>query len=232
MLPGTTDLELAEQLLRIAHDPELRRTLHERLGDYCHRCRNQLNSLKLSLYLAIKQTPAARASLWTEIDRCYQELESRVDQIQTLCRPMTLSRVTLGLDLLIEDRREQWSHVMISQGRTLEFVAPAERAVASFDVQRMGQALDSLVAWRAGEGASSLPVRMRWWAEAGFAHLVWEEPLESTTRLPESRAESRSRTWALPLIARVAEAHEGDCRVQDDQPWRIEISWPSRPPSL
>ena len=77
MHPGKTDLEFAEQLLRIAEDPDLRWTIYERLGEYCHRCRNQLNSLKLSIYLARKQSPASRPCLWTEIERDYQVLEQR-----------------------------------------------------------------------------------------------------------------------------------------------------------
>jgi len=129
MLPGATDPRFAEQLMRIAKDPDLRRSLYERLGDYCHKCRNQLNSLKLSLYLVRRQPSTTRQDLWAEIDGHYQELERRVDLIQTLCRPMALSRVTLGLELLIEDRREPWTRLMAATGRNLELVPPAERAV-------------------------------------------------------------------------------------------------------
>jgi hypothetical protein len=228
MRQGTTEDPLAEQLLRIARDPELRRTVYKWLGDYCHQCRNRLNSLKLGIYLAIKQSPSANSGRWTEIDRQYRELERRVDRLQTLCRPMSLSRVTLALDLLIEDRRESWTRSMSSNDRSLEFVPPAERAIASFDVERMGQALDSLVAWRAGDGSSSRSAKVRWWVEAGHAHLVWEEdgdPSPGVGQLPPDDGP----TWCLPLFARIALAHDGDYRVLDDRGWRLELTWPSGP---
>jgi len=229
MLPGATDPRFAEQLMRIAKDPDLRRSLYERLGDYCHKCRNQLNSLKLSLYLVRRQPSTTRQDLWAEIDGHYQELERRVDLIQTLCRPMALSRVTLGLELLIEDRREPWTRLMAATGRNLELVPPAERAVASFDVQRMGQALDSLVEWRAGEGEANSSARLRWWVDSGRAHLAWEESEPRSTGSADRRIDGTS-SWALPLISRVTQAHEGDFRVQDDHEWKLEISWPTQPP--
>src|SRR4051812_10760623 len=43
---------LTSSLCRIAADPAQVGTLYEILGGYCHQCRNTLNSLKLSLYLA------------------------------------------------------------------------------------------------------------------------------------------------------------------------------------
>jgi hypothetical protein len=230
MLRSLTDTTLADQLLRIARDPDLRRTVYEQLGDYCHQCRNRLNSLKLSLYLAMRQSPTADAGHWSTIDGHYQDLERRVDRVQTLCRPLTLSRVTLGLDLLIDNRRAAWSRSMASAGRSLVFDPPVDRAVANFDVERMGQALDSLVEWRAGDPSSATEARLSWWVSGGGAHLAWEE-LQAASSRPTLPRSSEGATWTLPLLSRVVMAHGGDYRVEDDRGWRLEIWWPSVSPT-
>src|SRR5258707_9571590 len=100
---------LADQLLEVARDPTLRQSVYLRLGEYCHQCRNRLNSLKLSLFLAMKQSDQGLRHEWGLIERDYLELERIVDRVQMICRPMTLSRVSLALDLLFEDRREEWT---------------------------------------------------------------------------------------------------------------------------
>ena len=227
MLPGTTDQLLGEQLLRIARNPDLRQVIYERLREYCHQCRNRLNSLKLSLYLAMKQSPSPGPEPWLDVDRQYQDLERRVERVQALCRPLTLSRVTLGLDLLIDDRRETWTRIMSSKGRGLDFVPPAERAVASFDVERLVQVLDLLVAWRSAEPAAAGPAKLRWWVESGYAHIAWEEATSSPPTVGPQAEDGA--TWTLPLIARVALAHGGDLQVAADRGWRLEVSWPSQP---
>jgi hypothetical protein len=231
MHPGPTENDLTNQLLQVANDPDLRQMIYERLGEYCHQCRNRLNSLKLGLYLVARQSCGSTSSDWSDIERHYRQLERRVIQIQTLCRPMSLSRVTLGIDLLIEDRQEAWTRLMESNGKSLEFVAPAERAIASFDVERLGEAMDSVVAWRALGGNPAGSARLRWWVEAGYAHVAWEEsPSGVTCNVRDHRDEVDS--WALPMLARIALAHGGDYRVQDDHDWKLEVSWPSSPPPL
>jgi hypothetical protein len=231
MIETAPDSDLASQLLRIAYDSDLRRTLYERLGDYCHQCRNRLNGLKLGLYLASKQSSVTTSSTWSEVESLYERLERRVDQIQTLCRPMTLSRVTLGIDLLVQDRLEGWTRLMESNDRTLEIVAPVERAIASFDVERMGQVLDMLVAWRASESEWTDSARLQWWVDSSSAHISWEE---SRSGAPAEVAPGRVAevNWTLPLLARVALAHGGDYRLKEDKDWTLVISWPSSPPSL
>lgn len=229
MLQATTDDVLGGQLLRIARDCELRQQVYEHLREYCHQCRNRLNSLKLSLYLAMKQSPSQPADYWVEIERCYRDLENRVEQVQYLCRPLVLSRVTLGLDLLMDDRRVEWARLMAEQGRALEFIPPSERAVASFDVDSLGRALDSVVAWRASDRSAGRLARLGWRVEDGFVHLSWDEPAMAT--LPEDDPEPGHPPppWILPVLARVALAHGGDYRIADEAGWCLEIAWPTSP---
>jgi hypothetical protein len=226
MLHSLSDNLLTDQLFRLAREPDLRAEIYERLGEYCHQCRNRLNSLKLSLYLVMRQSPGSAEGRWAAIDRHYKALERRVDEIQTLCRPFALSKVTLGLDLLIEDRRKSWGDAMSRSGKTLEFNRPSERAVASFDVERLGKSLDDLVTWRAGDPEAGSSARVHWWQESGSIHFLWEE-----SGMPSSLAKGSEppdpATWTLPLLARVVLAHEGDIRVQNDGPYRVELSWPT-----
>jgi hypothetical protein len=227
-LRGGNDQTLGDQLLQVARDPDLRQSVYEHLREYCHQCRNRLNSLKLSIYLAMKQSPTPTDDRWVEIDRHYQDLEKRVEQIQFLCRPIALCQVTLGLDLLVEDRRVVWEALMAEQGRELELVPPAERAVASFDVESLGKALDALVAWRAADRSAAGLARLRWWVDAGTAHLAWEESAE-IGRPPGLPASDEAPPWTLPILARIVEAHGGDYKIQHERGWRLEFAWPSRP---
>lgn len=227
-MPAATEELRGDLLLTIALDPELRGRIYGRLGEYCHQCRNCLNSLKLSIYLAMKQATPASEEEWRRVDDHYRELEQRVEQVQALCRPMTLSRVTLGLDLLIDDRRDAWTRTMSAAGLDLEIIPPAERAVASFDVERLGWVLDLLVGWRAGVAPTGDRTKLRWWVEAGHAHLVWEEPAEVEAGV-FGRSKPPSLAWSLPLLARVVQAHGGESRIQSDRGWRLDIAWPSQP---
>lgn len=226
MLPGMTDAPAGDFLLRIARDAELRQAVYDHLREYCHQCRNRLNSLKLSIYLAMKQSPRPSAENWSEIDRQYRELESRVDLIQFLCRPLVLTRVTLGIDLLVEDRQDAWSRSMAAEGRSLEVVPPAQRAVASFDVDGMGRALDALVAWRSADASASRSAELRWWVEGDRAHVTWDEPSPPTRRKVD-RPSGSPPGWTLPLLARIILAHDGDYRLETDRGWRLDVTWPT-----
>lgn len=229
MFQSLSDPEIADQLLRIAREPVVRREVYERLGEYCHQCRNRLNSLKLSLYLLMRLSDDPEGGRWASVDLYYQELERRVDQIQKICRPIVLSKVNLGLDLLIDDRRESWRRLMARAGKSLEFHPPELRVVAGFDVEWMGQCLDALVAWRAGDCASGSEARIAWWEAAGRTHLVWEEFGEPSMIEPPQQSRDEA-TWALPLLARVVQSHDGELQVRSDPGYRLEICWPS--PSL
>ena len=50
------ETRLSRQLMEFARDTTLRQEVYKRLGEYCHQCRNRLNSLKLSLYLVKRQS--------------------------------------------------------------------------------------------------------------------------------------------------------------------------------
>ena len=150
-----SDCTLADeitQLMEVALDPDLRGDLDQILGDYSHQCRNRLNSLKLSLYLAQRQMIDQPPISWRMLEDDYRSLESRLDLIQLLFRPLDLTLVSLPLNLLIEDRQSLWLRMMQGRGHLLHFVPPHGQTEAKFDVTRLGEALDGprQVAVRAG----------------------------------------------------------------------------------
>jgi hypothetical protein len=220
MLRGTMDDRLENLLLEVARDPELREEVYQHLRQYCHECRNHLNSLKLSLYLAIKRTASPTPPAWAEVERSYQNLETRIEQIHFLCRPIQLSRVTLALDLLMEDRRSFWVGRMADQGGGLVLEPPPVRAVASFDVDSLGRVFDSLVGWRATVGPGGRSAVLRWWIKDEVAHLEWDEP-------DADPSPGESSAWTLPMLARIIVAHGGDCRVESERGWRLKVFWPA-----
>lgn len=222
MIEGVSDNSIADELLMIAHDPGLRQSVYQELGEYCHTCRNRLNSLKLSIFLAMRLSNDVNSDRWSFIERQYLELERSVDRVQALCRPMTLSMVSIAFDLLIEERADEWADEMAVGGCLLECVPPPTRAVAAFDVERMGQVLDAIVQWRAGGVARGRTARLQWWVEAGTAHVAWSE--EGTS--PDGPAPEGAK-WVMPLVARVILTHHGEYRVAENQGWRLEFSWPS-----
>jgi len=222
------DLDLSSVLMAIAQDPVLRHDLDQILGDYCHQCRNRLNSLKLSIYLVKRQSLGKIPEAWRSLESDYQTLEAQFERIQTICRPICLSLVTIGLNLLFEDRHESWSKIMAECGRELEIHQPDGRSVARFDVHHLGTALDAVVAWRAEQGSRVAKTCLRWWVEAGQAYVKWIEPLapDQTDKPISFRPET---AWTLPTLTRVVAEHGGDLKIDDRNGWVLTLSWPSSP---
>jgi hypothetical protein len=222
------DEDLSLPLLRVATDPALRQAVYDHLGDYCHQCRNWLNSMKLSLYLARRNPSGVALDRWEAIEEHYAGLERLVERMQLLCRPMTLTRVQLGLDLLVAEHGAAWTRTLAEQGRELVFDPPSRRTVASFDPGVLGEALDGLVSWRGSEPSAGPSSRLGWSVEAGRAVVFWhEEPAGKPASEPRTRACLEASAWTLPLVARVVQAHGGEYRLETDSGWRLELTWPS-----
>ncbi len=233
---------LSHALARVAADRDLARHLHEILGGYCHQCRNLLNTLNISLYLARRSGAETCPAVWCELERGYREVEQFVERLQSVCRPVPLGRVRLSLGLLIEGREAAWSEALAESGRGLVVDPPIEPAVGQFDPVRVESAFNDLVAWRARAGESSTDLRVRWSADRGWFSVVWDEPL--STRSRRARPGKRGPTAAtspsapgclealtIPSLARVASLHGGTLEGPQSDPWKITLRWPLDPPA-
>ena len=224
MIPLTSDSALGDRLFRLASHPEIRQTLYDRLGEYCHQCRNRLNSLKMGLYLARKQGSAETSAIWDRLEPLYLKLEQQIERVQDLCRPLRATPLRIDLGLLMNDRLPRWGSKWEQHGRRLIVRKPETQALASFDVELLGRWLDALVDWRAGEAHPSTTATLLWQADNQQAQLTWEE----TTQTEDSRKETSNRgIWVLPMIQRVAEVHAGTLRFQLEPAFRLELAWPS-----
>lgn len=217
--------DLSRYLMEIAQNPQLRQDMEALLGDFSHQCRNRLNSLKLSLYLANRQAPGRINEAWRTLESDYQSLETQLNRVQMICGPMCLSLVKIGLCLLFEDRRESWSKLMADRGSELEFLRPESRSLAQFDVNQLGAALDAMVAWRARLGIVSPKTSVRWWVDSGQAHITWIEP-KGGGPADCHQSDQQEFAWTLPTLTRVLSEHGGSLEVDERDGWALSLSWP------
>jgi hypothetical protein len=213
---------LAVSLLRVSSDPAQRARLHQLLGTFCHQCRNTLNSLKLSLYLAKRSAAPDKLGPWNDLEPRYRDVEQFFERLQLIVRPMPLTTVRLPLALLLEDRGAAWSALLAARERRLDLAPPCESSTVAYDPLRLGDALDSLVAWRAEAGPAGQPARLRWDTVGGQAFLEWSEAAGSGREPPCDGPQS----LVLPLLGRVASAHGGSVSVDARDGLRVGLSWP------
>ena len=149
MVQAMQEDDLACSLIDVVSNPFKVRALHDILGGFCHQCRNTLNSLKLSLYLA-KRDPAHAASPdWGDLDHRYRDVELLFDRLQAICRPMTLTPIKASLSLVMEERGRSWVEAMAARDRCLTlFAPPAGNDVGEFDPVRLPEGLSTFIFWR------------------------------------------------------------------------------------
>jgi hypothetical protein len=215
---------LTSSLCRIAADPAQVGTLYEILGGYCHQCRNTLNSLKLSLYLARRGGAPDTSTIWDELEPRYQAVERLFDRLQMICRPMMLSPSRLPLALLIEEHRPKWDALLAEHGRRLELLPPRKPVVGDYDPYRLGQGLDALVALCAEQGESDAPIGLHWSSVGSQIQLEWDDSEISGSGASEHF--DASDPFALPFLARIISAHGGTLDVSLDQGLRLLCRWP------
>jgi hypothetical protein len=218
---------IQDRLGHLVCDPEQASALHALLGPFCHRSRNLLNSVRLSLYLAQHQEERVRDSAWNwaELERMYREVEQVFDRLQTICRPMSLALVRMSLALLMEDRRKGWVELFAARGRVLELDRAGGSDVGDYDPQCLGMALDALIDWRAEAGPSGTRARLCWGGNRGRLHVEWFERGSSAGRsLPREYA--GPEPLALPLLGRVVAAHGGTLKQLGSAGRHLKLSWP------
>jgi len=224
MIEGMAAADLSTSLIRLTGEPERAASLHGILGEYCHSCRNILNSIRLCLYLLQKGAKSPSES-WAALEGDYKALERLVDRLQLIYKPMVLTTVRMPLALLIEGRRLDWTERMAARGRHLEIIPPDESAVGDYDPVRLEQGLDAFVDWRTGAGPVGQSARLRWWAGEGQFHIDWEET-DTGWRASTELNEEQFETLALPFLARVIAAHGGSLDLSVRQGFHVSMRWP------
>jgi hypothetical protein len=218
---------LTRALLPIAADAETVGRLDLLLGEFCHVLRDQLNCVKLGLYLARRSEAGPQAL--DELARYYREIEQLVECLQAVCRPLRLTRVLVPLGAVLAERRASWAQALAARGRPLHWSPPRDEAAAALDPAFLGDALDGLVSWRAETGPGDSPVQVSWEAVGDEVRMSWAEPeADHPQRAPEGPP-----SLALPRLARVAAAHGGRVELSDGDAFRVDLFLPActEPPS-
>jgi hypothetical protein len=222
-------------LLQIVNDLERVERLRAVLSGFCHRCRNSLNGIKMSLYLFRRESRGAVPDGWGEIETIYQYVEHLFDHLQTIYRPMTISMVRFPLDELIHHHVPKWRSWFESRGLKLQIDPPESEVPGDFDPAQLGLGLDAMAAWRADVGPIGVVVRVAWGVHEGSIEIRWRENApRSATREPASMscqrdADSPSRrvdVLALPLLARILAAHGGQLACERGAGFGVLLRWP------
>jgi len=215
--------QLAEALVNVVSDPTKVRALHELLGGFCHQCRNSLNTIKLSLYLAQRVATEPADLDWRPLDEGYREVETIFDRLHTLCRPMTLTLIRAPLSLIFEDRGPTWQNAMSARDAKLTVMSPSddEPVVGEFDPIRLAQGLDAFVVWRSELVPFGQPATLRWGVRDDRFTIDWHEP-----DVPSRPGSDPSDSLALPLLARIIAAHGGALALDHRNGFHLGANWP------
>ncbi len=220
---------LTGSLLRIADDPARIEAVHRLLKPFCHRARNRLNSIKLSLYLTRRLVSAADRDSWDAIEARYRAVEQYLDQYQTFFLPLSINPIEAPLDAFLAEHRDGWSSRLADRGWSIEVRSPSRPVVGRFDPSRLGQGLDALSASRADSCEAPARIVVAVDRVGDRLELNWDEaPVESAGRPRTTRA--RGTGLAIPQLARVVVAHGGSLRLNEGSNLALRLSWPS--PSL
>src|SRR4051794_29478189 len=164
-----------DRLRQIAADPERVAALHGLVGEFCHLLRNRLNSLQMSLYLARRDEAKTEAEIWDDLERQYRAAEGVVDLFQLVCRPMTLTPVTIGLGLLIGEFASRWTPRFSGRGITFSGSLIESDGPSRLAPSRLGRGLEAVASWGLDGGGSGTRMSLRGWVAGGRSRLEWCE---------------------------------------------------------
>jgi hypothetical protein len=233
-LPGEC---LSLSMLAVVTSQERLARLRRYLSGFSHRCRNSLNGIKVSLYLARREPSGTTLSAWEELEQTYLQIERLFDRLQAIYRPMTLTMVRSPLGPFMADHEPTWRTWFAERGRTLRVDRPGQDLPGDFDPIHLGMGLDAVLAWRADVREAGRQPRLSWRTGEGFCEVAWDETETPTSsgaaeaaagcegKPPGSAGED---PLALPLLARIITAHAGrtESTREPGRGFRLNLSWP------
>jgi hypothetical protein len=234
---GLVEEGLSSSLLPIVHDPQRLDHLRAELSGLCHRCRNSLNGIKLSLYLFRREAGGAVPDCWGEIERIYHQVEHLFDHLQAIYRPMTVMVIRTSLDELLDDHLPKWRSWFESRGLDVQLEPPESGVVGDFDPAQLGVGLDAMAAWRAEVGHTGVLAHVAWRIRDGWIEIHWKESRHRHDSEPDedpstfSLRDGGSSSWrvdllALPLLARIIVEHGGRLDFIPSAGFHVRLQWP------
>jgi hypothetical protein len=209
----------SESLWQVACDPDRIATLHGLVGEFCHSLRNRLSSLQMGIYLARRdEVTTFNRAVWDELDSHYRAAQRVVELFQVVCRPMTLTLITVGLELVFQEFASRWTPKFASRGVTLVTEIVEAAGPSRLDPARLAQGLDTLATWRIDQVQPGARLVLRGWVGQGESRIEWSE----------DRVSGCDHRGELPLavLARVATAHQGTMDQESSEGWRVRVDWP------
>lgn len=233
---GPADEGLSAAFLRLVQDRRKVEALRSHLSGFCHRCRNSLNGIKLSLYLFRRQARGRVPECWSELESTYQQVEDLFDALQAIYRPMAIARVRLDVESLIAEHLPKWRSWFESRGLAIRLQGPEEPVPGDLDPVQLGAGLDAVARWRAEAGTTGTVARVGWSARDGAIELSWEESApgsaDAADRASTGPGEDRRPagppvdSLALPILARVVAEHGGRLQIGTLPGLSLRARWP------
>lgn len=234
---GTAEEGLSSSLLQIVHDTKKVERLRDVLSGFCHRCRNSLNGIKMSLYLFRREARGAVPQCWGEIEAIYQQVENLFDRLQSIYRPIPIRMVRSPLDELIRAHEPKWRSWFESRGLSLWLERPEFEVPGDFDPAQLGVGLDAMASWRAEVGPAGTVARMTWGVHDGVIEIQWRELVPQDppdlvehagglVRRDAGSCPRRLDVLALPLLARILASHGGSLTYDWGEGFGVRLRWP------
>ena len=234
---GPAEEGLSSSLLPIVQDEEQVDRLRSVLSSFCHRCRNSLNGIKLSLYLFRRESCGGLPDRWAEIETIYQQVEQLFERLQTIYRPIPITMVRRPVDELIRQHEPRWRSRLGTRGIHLRIDLGESEVIGDFDPAQLGVGLDALASWMAEVGSRGARARVSLAVRDDSIEIAWELSPPHSGPIPmghpdpviqSSRELSTHRldSLALPLVARIVAEHGGLLECERGANLRVLLSWP------
>lgn len=217
-------LGLAETLIRLSDRPEDVEAIHRFLDRWSHRVRNQLNAMKLGLYLA-RRSWAAEQGLGQldEVERCYARLEKLVEHLHQFFRKMDGTMLEAPMASFLEARCRFWQDRWSKSGRRIHLTQlfPRPTAMVRISSKSLTEALDTFADWRRSELPPGTDVRISWTTQDDQHLVEWEEYPPEGEAQADRAAEGVLCGLAQPLLARVLCGHGGRLERSCDRKFKL-----------